>query len=219
MNEKKDFDWWCGRAWIKFSCLLSALMVFLVLLNWRDWPDARKLLAAVGALIPVHVLEEWVFPGGFHYQYNCLMRSRVPDRYPMCRASDMFTNLSVTVFYMVLSFLPQCPGVLLGTMVFCFLETVMHTVFGILMFLKFRSRGKTTVYGPGSITAYWGFTVLGVLFCYELEGARLVFTDWLACAGVLLFILVIGILIPENILKAEDSKYFFKSQGYYERFL
>ena len=37
----------------------------------------------VYVMLPLHCLEEWRFPGGFHYNYNMLRRSRKPDRYPM----------------------------------------------------------------------------------------------------------------------------------------
>lgn len=38
-------------------------------------------------------------------------------------------------------------------------------------------------------------------------------------SGELSFILVCCILVPENIIKQKDSKYFFKNNGYFDRFL
>lgn len=51
----------------------------MILLNWESWSTELKIVASVAALMPVHVIEEWVFPGGFHYQYNSLFRSTKLD--------------------------------------------------------------------------------------------------------------------------------------------
>lgn len=75
-------DRWCKRAWIKFSCCITAFVTVAVLLFWKEWSADVKIIAGITALIPVHVLEEWVFPGGFHFQYNSIFRSDLPDRYP-----------------------------------------------------------------------------------------------------------------------------------------
>ena len=40
-------------------------MMIAVLLHWEIWPDELKIVAGVAALIPMHVIEEWIFPGGF----------------------------------------------------------------------------------------------------------------------------------------------------------
>ncbi len=61
-RTKKVLNWWCDRAWIKFSCAISVIMTGLILWNWENWSTESKVIAAIGALIPVHVLEEWVFP-------------------------------------------------------------------------------------------------------------------------------------------------------------
>ena len=221
---KKDMNWWCDRAWIKCSCLIAAIMTGLILLNWENWSAELKIIAAIAALIPVHVVEEWVFPGGFHYQYNCTFGSDQPDRYPMCRLSDMITNLVATVLYITLTIIcivngRVSNGIILGTIVFCVLEFFMHTMFGIRMYLKFKSKGKTTIYGPGSITAYLGFTVFGIILLYCMEGRTVVSGDWVEALIILCIIGFVCILIPENLLKKKDNKYFFESSGYFDRFL
>lgn len=223
--DRKDFNWWCNRAWIKTGCAITFIMTALILINWRSWSDELKIVAAISALIPVHVLEEWIFPGGFHYQYNSMFNSSELDRYPMCRASDMFTNFITTLFYVFLTVL-SCiqgtvtTGVVLGTAIFCLLEFIGHTVFGTRMYLKFKSRGKTTIYGPGSITAYTGFTVFGIILLYTLSDRVITGRDVITAILLLLFITVFCILIPEGIIKKRyKDKYYFENAGYFERFL
>lgn len=222
---KKGLNWWCDRAWIKFGCLITAIMVGLMLWQWNNWGTDLKVICLVAALIPMHVVEEWVFPGGFHYQYNVgLYKSEKPNYYPMCRLSDMYTNLIATFLYMALTFVSMAngnhvnPGMLMGTIAFSALELFMHTMMGIKMYIKFKAKGKTTIYGPGSLTAYFGFGVLGIISLYCLNGVAVTGSDWAICIGILLFIGVVCILIPENIIKKNDTPYFFKSAGYFERF-
>ena len=224
MNKRTGLDWWSHRAWIKFGCIITAVMTNLILINWENWSSELKVVASIAALIPVHVIEEWVFPGGFHYQYNFVMKSDYLDCYPMNRVSDMLTNLMGTFLYIALTIVcivngNVSNGIILGTMIFCALEFFMHTMFGSVMYAKFRDVGKTTIYGPGSITAYWGFTVLGVILLYCLDGKTISHADWMVALGILLFIGFGCILIPENLLKKKDSPYKYDNNGYFERFI
>lgn len=223
---KKDMNWWCDRAWIMFGCWLTVLMTALIMIFWQNWTAELKVVAAIAALVPIHVVEEWVFPGGFHYQYNTfLYKSDQPDRYPMCRKSDMITNLGATFLYMILTCISVAnggevsTGVIMGTIAFCILEVVIHTTFGTMAYFRFRADGKTTIYGPGSITAYLGFGVFGCILLYSIEGRVITGHDWLICAVILCIIAFVLILIPENIIKKKDNQFFFKTNGYYDRFL
>ncbi|MDO4283799.1 MAG: HXXEE domain-containing protein [Eubacteriales bacterium] len=222
---KKGMNWWCDRAWIKFGCAITAGVTAAILWNWTVWSAELKIVAAVAALIPMHVVEEWVFPGGFHYQYNSLFHSKRPDRYPMCRLSDMITNLGTTILFLVLALICDrqgyvSPGLLLGIMIFSALEVVFHTAIGVSMYLTFRKNGKSTIYGPGSITAYLGFGVLGVLSWHSIRGGILTGADWGIAIALLAVIAVGFILIPENVIKrTKCDRYYFRNAGYFQQFL
>lgn len=224
--KKRTLNWWCDRAWIKCGCLLAAIMMGLLLVNWRSWGTDLKVTCAIAILIPIHVIEEWVFPGGFHYQYNVgLYRSAKPNYYPMCRLSDMYTNSIATVMYVLIVVAAMlnhnyvAPGVLLGTAIFAALELFMHTLMGTMMYFRFKDKGKTTIYGPGSVTAYFGFVPLGIIALFSLQGRIIHPSDWWICIGILLIIGVVCILIPENLIKNLNTPYYFKNAGYFERFL
>lgn len=223
---KRNWSWWCDRAWIKFGCVLTAIMMSLMMLNWEKWGPDLKVVCAVAMLIPMHVVEEWVFPGGFHYQYNVgLFHSEVPNNYPMCRLSDMYTNLLATFLYMLITFSAMAdgntvrPGILMGTIAFTCLELFMHTLMGCKMYFRFKEDGKTTIYGPGSFTAYFGFVPLGIIAYYCIKDASITVFDWVICFGILAFIAVVCILIPEGIIKRKDTPYYFSNAGYFERFM
>ena len=226
-DRKKDFwSWWCYRAWIKFGLCFAAVMTAVILFYWNEWSTPLKGLAAIAVILPVHVVEEWVFPAGFHYQYNIFAyRSDQPDRYPMSRLSDTITNLSGTFLFALLALwyawsgdeVPAAPVMM--TIGLCILEVIIHTYFGVMAWLRFRKVGKTTIYGVGSVTAYFCFGVLGIILSYSLVEYQLTATDWLYGALELLALVFSCILLPELLTKSRDTKFIFPSAGYYERFI
>ena len=223
--KKYDLNQWCKTAWLKFGLVISGVMLVLVLINWNTWALPLKCVAAVAALIPVHATEEWIFPGGFAFQYNLFLnKSKYPTAYPMNRASDMFTVLATTLMYaaLVLYFavtgrvVPS--GVLLGAICFSTLEVSVHTYFGIRAYLQFKAKGKTTVYGPGSMTAYTGFLMLGVIMLREVLANGVTGMDVLYCILILAATSVF-VFVPEAKLKDIHSPYAYPNSGYYERFM
>lgn len=200
-------------------------MLVLVVVNWNTWPLALKCVAAVAALVPVHAAEEWIFPGGFAYQYNLFLnKSECPMAYPMNRASDMVTVLGTTVMYALLTVyfaVTGCDvpsGVLLGATCFSALEVSVHTYFGIRAYGKFKGKGKTTIYGAGSMTAYTGFLVLGCIMLRQILAMGVTITDIAWCIAVL-GITSILVFVPEAAFKDKNSPYAYPNRGYYERFL
>lgn len=223
--KKTGLNWWCDRAWIKFGCCITAFVTIMILMNWKTWSLELKCIAALTALIPIHVVEEWIFPGGFNFQYNTfLYKSDRPDRYPMNRASDMITVLGTTFMYLILTIIfainrgEVSTGVMMSGIAFSLLETTFHTYCGIRAYFKYKKKGKTTIYGPGSITAYMGFAILGSIMFYTLQGKTIETADWFICMIILGGIGALC-LIPEIIFKSKDSKYYFETNGYYDRFL
>ena len=223
--KKFRFNDWCKTAWLKCSLLISALMIVLILVNWNTWSTALKCVAAIAALVPIHATEEWIFPGGFAYQYNLFLnKSEYPKAYPMNRASDMITVLGTTVMYalLVLYFavtgraVPS--GILLGATSFSALEVSVHTYFGIRAYGKFKSKGKTTIYGTGSMSAYVGFLPLGCIMIRQIaaQGLRAADIGW--CVAVLGIISIL-VFVPEAKFKDKNSPYAYSNSGYYERFL
>lgn len=226
LNRKEDFwSWWCYRAWILFSLCFAGVMTAIILYYWNDWSIQLKGVAAISVILPIHVVEEWVFPGGFHYQYNTFaFHSDIPDRYPMCRVSDTITNLAGTFLFAGLALWCVLKGgevpawMVLMTIGLCILEVLIHTYFGVMAWLRFRSVGKATIYGVGSVTAYFCFGVLGVILCYTLADLTLTSTDWLWGVVGLLVMLLGCIISPEKLTKSRDTRFVFPSAGYYDRF-
>ena len=223
---KKDvFNQWCQTAWLKVSLIISGIMLVLMLINWTNWSTALKCVAVITALVPVHATEEWIFPGGFAYQYNLFLnKSEYPTCYPMNRASDMITVLGTTIMYGLLTIyfaitgadVPS--GILLGATCFSALEVSVHTFFGIKAYFRFRDKGKTTIYGTGSMTAYTGFLVLGIIMLRQIILMGITVSDIVLCI-VILGITSILCFVPEAVFKDKNSPYAYSNAGYYDRYL
>lgn len=223
--KKESFNNWCKTTWLKCGLLISALMIILILVNWNSWSTDLKCIAVVAALVPIHATEEWLFPGGFAYQYNLfLKKSDNPNVYPMNRASDVITVLGTTIMYVLLVLyfvvtgktIPN--GILLGTVGFSTLEVVVHTYFGICAYRKFKNKGKSTIYGTGSMSAYTGFLPLGYIMAGQIvtQGVSPIDIGW---CMVILGIISMLVFIPEAKFKDINSPYAYQNSGYYERFL
>lgn len=222
--KKYSFNRWCKRDWLKFSLSISGLMVLLLIINGSNWPVPLCCMAVITALVPVHASEEWFFPGGFAYQYNLfLYNSDHPLACPMNRASDMITVLGTTLMFACITLFSAISGhavpsgVLLGAFCFSLLEISVHTYFGIRAYLKFKDRGKTTIYGAGSMTAYFGFLPLASVLIRQVLALGLSAFDIGLCLLVLGCIALLC-FVPEAKFKDPHSPYAFGSKGYYERF-
>lgn len=211
---------WCSKVWLRVLYVLGVLFLVVSATHWGLWSFGQKLIGAMGVILPLHVLEEWQIPGGFHYQYNLLMKSDTLSCYPMSRLTDMLTNFCGELFFLALLLLRQDgTGTTLALTVFCWLEVVIHTLVGFRMLKQFKSRGKRTFYGPGSLSAYLGFAPAGVAGLLHLL-RQPVFASDLLHAVVLLGVMLLGLIVlPENLLKRKDSPYAFSNAGYFEKFL
>ncbi len=211
---------WCKKIWLYVLYFIGLALTILLFKNWTDWIFEMKFVVVNAIILPFHVFEEWQFPAGFHYQYNLIYNnSKYPNRYPMNRLIDMITNFSAELFFLLLLVIGINKGMVLALTIFSFLEVVIHTLFGIKGYYRFKEKGKKTIYGPGSVTAYAGFGISGVIALFWLIKNGVTLGDCGIAAGILFIMLVGMIFIPENLLKKEDNEYAFSSAGYFEKFL
>jgi hypothetical protein len=210
---------WCDKIWLYVLYALGITITLTLIFNWSKWQWDQRLLTIAAVILPLHVLEEWQIPAGFHYQYNLVNGSDILDRYPMNRLTDMITNFFGELLFLGLIIYGANTGMIIAITVFCALEAIIHTIFGVKVYKKFKSKGKKTLYGPGSITAYLGFGVLGIMSFYYLTFQKIGSGDFIIGVVMLAVMLIGMILIPENLLKSKDTKFVFPSAGYFKKFL
>jgi hypothetical protein len=167
---KKLTEAWLS-LWLYVIIFIAGIILGLLLANWHTWDLGTKLFADATILLPLHVLEEWHFPGGFHTMYNLMKHSDHPDCYPMNQLSDMWTNLIGVIFGCTVLFIGVNPVFLIMQLFLCCAEIGGHLSGGIFAYRKFKKQGKQTIYNPGLFTAAVGYFPLGlgIIYCLLRE--------------------------------------------------
>lgn len=209
---------WCSSYWLYVTYVLGIAAFMFLIKNWNVWSAEQKLLSLMAILLPLHVAEEWKVPGGFHFSYNLLFKSDSPNCYPMNQLTDMITNFTGEIFFIVLLCIGANRGIILAMACFSYMEAVGHTGLSAVMYKKYKSRGKRTIYAPGLVTAYAGFLIAGIIMTYYLMQSGIGLSD--AITAVIILIIMIGgmIFVPENLFKSKDTVYAFPSARYFEKF-
>ncbi len=218
--NKTLFQKWCARWWLYAVYAIGILMLVLLIVRWGNITMQQRLMGILAVLVPLHVFEENTWPGGFCIQMNLAMRSPMPLRYPMCTWQDMFTNLAATVLVAVLALVPTTTGMVLLVCFFGIGESAIHTAMGILMLRKFRSQGKKTFYGPGSVSAYVTLLPLSIYSIWWITSQTLTVADCVVGIALIVFVIVGLIRIPQMISgRAKDPRYEFDGYEYFAQFM
>lgn len=134
-------------CWLYVMIAVTGIIIGIAICKWTDWTLQNKLFALATALLPLHVLEEWHFPGGFHTMYNLMAKSDCPDRYPMNQMSDMWTNLIGVIFGCVVLAVGVSPFFCVMQLFLCCAEIFGHFSGGIFLkkHLKIKENERSTV--------------------------------------------------------------------------
>lgn len=208
-------------CWLYGIALISGIILGLLAANWGVWSRQTRLFAMATALLPIHVLEEWRFPGGFHTMYNLMAGSDTPDRYPMNQLSDMWTNVIGVLFGCVVLAVGVNPVFLIMQVFLCCAELFGHSSGGIFAYKRFRSRGKKTIYNPGLFTAVFGYLpiLIGIVVSFFTERAPSILQVMigLACSAALGAFSLKGV---EKLCKNKNTPYGYTwGDGYFTKYL
>lgn len=208
--------------WLYVMAAIGIILGVCIWKNRKTWSMLNILCALAIIVLILHVIEEWVLPGGLHYSYNIAHGSTLLSKYPMNRMTDMITNFGAVVLgCIVLKIWGFRKPSALAVMMFSAFEVVMHIAIGIQDMQIFGAYGMNTIYSPGLITSLFGFLPVCVAIAVQLfrqKNNRPKLIQWImAVVGtfVLCFLLI---NLPETILGKKDSPYEFTNRGYYERF-
>lgn len=83
--------------WLYVMAAIGIILGVLVWKNKKKWSPINILCTLAIIVLVLHVIEEWVLPGGLHYSYNIAHGSTLLSRYPMNRLTDMITNFGAVV--------------------------------------------------------------------------------------------------------------------------
>lgn len=222
MNKKESaLSIWCDELWLYFEYILGIIMLNVLIIYWPSWDVPHRLMCLLCIMIPAHVFEEDTFPGGFFYMNNLGIGSKDPMVYPQNRLTNMWTNLGAEITFIIVLFnTAKIPAAAVTIVIFFGIaEVIGHTRGGILMYLRYKDKGKKTIYGPGSLTSYIGLLEMSVYGIYWMTKNTFNTSEVLLGILIVFGIVFIGILIPFVIsFKIKSKTYAFRDNGYFSKY-
>lgn len=207
-------------VWLYVMVAIAIVLIIQVCKNRKTWDKINFLCTLAVIVLILHVLEEWVLPGGLHYSYNIDHGSTILSRYPMNRLTDMITNFGgVLLGCIVLKFWGFRKPAGIAIMLFSAFEVAIHIVIGITSIKTFGIYGMNTLYSPGLVTSLFGFLPIVIGLTKELFFSckkRPTVKQWFMAVVVMFGFCFLLINLPEMILGDENSPYAFTDRGYYE---
>lgn len=207
-------------CWLYVITAIAGIIIGILAANWSEWTLQTKLVAMGTSLLAFHVLEEWHFPGGFHYMYNIMADSDIPDRYPMNQLSDMWTNWIGIVFGCFCLIAGVTPLFAVMQFLLCLGEIFAHTKSGFYVKKIYNNKGKRTIYNPGLFTALFGYLPLAIALFVSFFAEK---TPTLAevILAIVFGIILMAISLPgaEKICKDKKTPYGYTwGDGYFEKY-
>ncbi len=208
-------------VWLYVMVGIGTYLSIKVWKNRKKWDKITILCTLSVIVLVLHVIEEWVFPGGLHYSYNFSHGSTDLARYPMNRLTDMITNFGgVLLGCVVLKFWGFRKPAGIAVMLFSAFETIIHIVIGIDSLRTFGEYGMQILYSPGLITSLFGFLPVSVglgMHLFRKEN-RATVKQWATAIVAMFGFCFLLINLPEIIFSNRNTPYAFTDRGYYERF-
>lgn len=216
--------WFVSTGWLYLMICIGIFLTIWLAIHWKryNWQNRLGTLAII--VLCFHVMEEWVFPGGFHFIYNLNADNPLDSssNYPMSQLTDMITNLGGAIIGMMVFFIWGLnDGAGIAIAIFSLFEAVIHVFLASKSLSAFRPYGQTSFYAPGLITALGMFLPIFIAYLinFIFRKKKPSWKAWvggIASLGVLSFLLV---NLPEMLLKSEDSPFSFTSHDYYDQFI
>lgn len=209
-------------VWLYVMGGIAVILGVKIYQNRKKWSRLTILCTLAIIVLVLHVLEEWVLPGGLHYSYNIDHGSAILSRYPMNRLTDMITNFGgVVLGCVVLKIWGFRKPAGVAIMLFSAFEVVIHIVIGFTSLNTFGAYGMNTLYSPGLATSLFGFLPITAGLAKELFWSghtRPTGKQWVMAVAAMFGFCFLLINLPEMVLGDENSPYAFTHRGYYEQY-
>ncbi|MCI5924196.1 MAG: HXXEE domain-containing protein [Oscillospiraceae bacterium] len=208
--------------WLYVMMSIGIVLGVLIWKNRKTWSTLNILCTLAIIVLILHVIEEWILPGGLHYSYNIAHGSTLLSRYPMNRMTDMITNFGAVVLgCIVLKVWGFRKPAGIAVMLFSLFEVIIHLSIGIQDMNTFAPYGMNTLYSPGLITSLFGFLPIAIglaIHLFKKKENHPKFIQWVMAIGATVIFSFLLINLPEATLGKEDSPYEFTNRGYYEQY-
>lgn len=177
----------------------------------KEWQTLNLLCTLAIIVLILHVIEEWVLPGGLHYSYNIAHGSTLLSKYPMNRLTDMITNFGAVIWgCIVLKIRGFCKPAAVAIMMFSAFEVIIHITIAIQDMQLFSYYGMNALYSPGLITSLFGFLPVCIglaIYLLVKKENRPNIMQWIVATTATVILAFLLINLPEILLGKEDSPY------------
>src|SRR5919202_3786732 len=155
----------------------------------------------------VHQFEEYRFPGFFPGQFNGgVFKSDTPDRYPMNTHTAMVVNVGFfDGLYMLPVLFPRKAWLGLSPVLLGFFQALGHW----LLFPRLVGAR----WCPGALSAVFLHVPFGIAYLRALQEEQPpTRSDWIKAIMLLPLFMVVGVIVPQQLLKDTESPYRFTEQ-------
>jgi len=121
------------KCWVYLCVAIAGLAGGWVAAKWRALPAAKRLSWLFVAFLGVHILEEYVMPGGFWWAFGTAAGSANPLAAPLNQLTVMITNLGAMLAFCLLAWKwGERPFMMLAIVIFSLAQFGIHLAFGIV---------------------------------------------------------------------------------------
>ncbi|MGN1019878.1 MAG: HXXEE domain-containing protein [Aristaeellaceae bacterium] len=213
--------WFVEKGWLCLMAVMGIVLSVQLAVHWKDWDFLRKAGAFTVIVLVLHVMEEWVMPGGFHYYYNIASAPGLRDRYPMNMLSDMLTNLGGALLWFALVQTNRFRRRMgFAVMLFGYAELAIHVLgASASRTLLLASGAYSPFYGPGLLTAVICWLPLSIACSVYFVRTKIRAREALGGVAILIALSALLIFLPERLLAREDTPFVYANAGWYEQFI
>ncbi len=212
--------WFVEWGWLYVMLVMSIILIVQLIIHWKSWSNLRKFGAFVVIVLTLHVWEEWVIPGGFHYIYNINSEALLRNRYPMNELTDMLTNFMGGLLWFILTETNTYGRKMhVCVTLFSYFEVFVHFLLAYQSMTYFYNIGiYTGFYAPGLITALLCWLPLGISGTVWLIKNKMTIKDLIGGIIILALCTIFMVNMPEKIFKSQHNPYIFDNAGWYEQY-
>ena len=213
--------WFVEKGWLYGMAVMGIVSGVQLMVHGKDWDFLRKAGAFTVIVLVLHVMEEWVIPGGFHYFYNIASAPGLRDRYPMNQLTDMITNLGGALMWFALVQTNRYGRrMTFAVMIFGYAELAIHVMGASLSrTLLLESGAYSPFYGPGLLTSVLCWLPLSMACTTYFVRTKVKGREVLGSVALLAALSVLLIALPERLLKSEDTPFVYADAGWYEQYI
>ena len=208
--------------WVPMVGVIGVVALVFCVVKWQSLSATRKISGVFVIVLALHMIEEYAFPGGFHYVFNVVQGSANGNVYPLNTLSAMVTNLTAEIVFAIFMFKGvENPWIELLIAFFGIAQTIIHVVFGVMAFGIFRDAGMMFPYTPGMANSILLMLPLSIYCIVRLRKSEELDKKQVLLAVLAAAFLIIGLIrVPVMVLGSDPSTaYVFADAGFYQQFL